>query len=228
MSLIHFDHHIQAELFAKLRSNPSLRFKDLKDPELESSQFMYHLRELIKRKLVEKRADGQYCLTADGVALAQQFSSETGNLRVSPLSYTLIFLRSKNGRWYILKRSKHPYIGMYACISGKIHMNETLEQAATRELHDFTGGAVNSPLQYIGYVSVLIQRGKQCTHITGPIWFADNVDEVPLPILRRGIPCWDDWQKLDYKQFIPGWKEIVEMIETGKPNFLDLSFTITE
>ncbi len=203
----------------------TVRYKDLRDPSIESSQFVYHLHELMHRKLVEKVGRGEYRLSAKGVILAQEFSSVTGNIRSATLSYTMIFLRSKVGKWYVLRRTKHPHIDMYACISGKIHLNETLAEAAQREMNDFAAG-IDITLSYRGYASVMVQQGDQTTHITGPVWFADNLDEIELKEVRQGTPQWVDWKTLPYEQFIPGWKEIVEMIESGTPSYLDLSFTL--
>lgn len=226
MALQKFDHHIQASIFAKLRSHPSLHYKDLRDPTIESSLFAYHLRELTAQGIVEKVGRGEYQLAPRGITLAQQFSGDEKKLRISPLSYTLIFVRSNKGRWLILTREQYPYIGMHACISGKIHMEETLAQAAERELKDFTSGLITEPLTYKGYTSVMITAGQNRTHITGPVWFVDGIEELDLPPARQGSFRWADWKELEYDKFIPGWKELVEMIEANGPPYLDLSFTV--
>ena len=222
-----FEHHLQSEIFARLRTAKSLRYSELRDPAIESSLFMYHLNDLIRQKLVEKVGRGEYALAPAGVMLAQTFSGETGKPRQGVLGYTLLFLRSDKGNWFVLERTKHPYVGMYACISGKLHMNETLQEAVSRELTDFTDGQLSdiSPA-YKGYASVMIQKGEQLTHICGPVWFADKVPEVELRPVRHGIARWMDWKAEQYDKFIPGWKEIVEMIEQGKPAYLDLAFVI--
>lgn len=224
MNMQRFHHHIQADIFAKLRHNASLRYKDLKEPGLEPSQFTYHLKELAKQKLVEKTEKGGYRLAPAGVELAQHFSSSKGNLNQAPLSYTLIFLRTTDKRWFVVKRGKHPHIGKYACISGKIHMDETLQQAAERELYNQSMGLIKTTLEYRGYVSVMVREQGYITHITGPVWFADNLEPVALPAKAYGEILWADWTKLPYGQFIPGWKEIVEMIENDNPAYLDLSY----
>lgn len=225
MSIQRFDHHIQADIFAKLRHNPTQRYKDLRNPELESSQFMYHLRELMKLKLVEKTDDGYYKLAPKGVELAQHFSSALGNLNEAPLTYTLVFLKTKTNKWFALRRNKQPHIGKLACISGKMRMDENLLQAAHREIAAFTG-LKDQQLEYIGFTSVLIRSKAARTHIAGPVWFIDNMEEIDLPKTATGKGEWIDWEKVDYVEFIPGWREIVEMIESGKPAYLDLEFDL--
>ncbi len=225
MSIHKFDHHIQAEIFARLRASDTLRYRDLKDPALESSQFMYHLKELSKRDLVEKNENGHYKLTPKGISLAQYYSSEKAALNPGTLSYTMLFLRSKNGKWLLVKRKRQPFYDCYAAPSGKIHTHETLKQAATRELTLVTDGKIENKLQYKGYASILTKNKFVQTHITGPIWFMDNCEEFDVSKITAKNLLWADWKTLPYKEFIPGWQEIVAMIEDGEPSYLDLEFT---
>lgn len=224
MSIHKFDHHIQAEIFAKLRASSSLRYRDLKDPSLESSQFMYHLKELIKIGLVEKFDRGKYRLSKKGMSLAQHFSSEKNTLRQGVLSYTMIYIRSESGKWLLVKRKKQPYYGYYAALSGKIHIGESLEQSAVREVSIL--GIKNIKLAYKGYVSILISGKIIETHITGPVWFIDNCKEIDTKNVTQRSLVWADWEDLPYENFIPGWRETVEMIESDKPAYLDLEFTV--
>ena len=85
MSVYGFEHHLQSEIFARLRTAKSLRYSELRDPAMESSLFMYHLNELIRQKLVEKVGRGEYALAPAGVMLAQTFSGETGKPRQGAL-----------------------------------------------------------------------------------------------------------------------------------------------
>ncbi len=224
MPIHKFDHYIQADIFAKLRASSSLRYRDLKDPSLESSQFMYHLKELIKLGVVEKLDRGTYRLSKKGMSLAQHFSSEKNTLRQGVLSYTMIYIRSETGKWLLVKRKKQPYYSYYAALSGKIHIGESLEQAALRELSIL--GIENIKITYKGYVSILISGEIIETHITGPVWFVDNCKEIDTKNVTQRSLEWADWEDLPYENFIPGWKETVKMIESSEPAYLDLKFNI--
>ncbi len=226
MSIYKFDHHIQAKIFSILRTHSTARYRDLKDPGLESSQFMYHLNGLIRSKLVEKTKQGDYQLAPAGIELAQHFSSTKNNVSSAPLTYSLIFLRAISGKWAVLFRKKHPHFHQYACISGKVHIGETLHQAASRELDDLTSGLVTQPLEYRGYLSVMVTDKAHQTHVTGPVWFIDKLPEIDFPETRHGILSWEDWETLHYDAFIPGWREIVLKLETSSPFFLDLAYTV--
>jgi DNA-binding transcriptional ArsR family regulator len=227
MSIQSFDHHIQREIFLRLRHYDVAKYSDICIKSVEPSLFMYHLKELIKMGLVEKVDKGRYQLTRKGLATNQSFSSEKKNIRISPLSYTLIFAKSKDNKWLVLKRHKQPHIFKLGCLSGKIHLGETAEQAANREWHDFTE-LTGYKLECKGYVSVLINDNQGViTHITGPVWFVDDVkSEWSEKLSRHGLLTWMNWEEIDYDEFIPGWREIVEKIESNDTFMLDLSFTL--
>lgn len=60
------DHHIQSSILGVLMHKGPRSFSSLKPDDLENSLFMYHMRKLIARGIVEKR-DGHFVLTAEGV-----------------------------------------------------------------------------------------------------------------------------------------------------------------
>lgn len=77
---MHIDHHLQARILDELWQGER-SFSELKPQAIENSLFMYHLRHLIARGIVEK-VDGEYHLTADGTRWAHKrdhtYRTETG------------------------------------------------------------------------------------------------------------------------------------------------------
>src|SRR3982751_6368407 len=59
-------HKIQRFILAQLSEHDSRRYRDMKPPNMESSQFMYHLNQLQSRGLVTKLAAGTYSLSVQG------------------------------------------------------------------------------------------------------------------------------------------------------------------
>lgn len=228
MSVHGFDHYIQRDIFMKLRQCDEARYSELVIKTIEPSQFVYHLKELIRMGVVEKIDKGRYRLSREGIKISQNFSGSTRNITVAPLTYNLIFARSVKGRWLVLERRKQPYFNMLGCISGKVHMEETLIEARDREWREFTTQPIPE-FEYEGYTSVLIKQDNEVlTHIAGSVWFADKVEEVwSNREAIHGLLQWVDWRSIDYKKFIPGWKELIKPIELNEPPFiLDLSFNL--
>jgi ADP-ribose pyrophosphatase YjhB (NUDIX family) len=229
MSVQGFEHHLQREIFLKIRQHDIAKYSDLVIKNVEPSQFMYHLKQLIRDGLIEKVDKGQYRLTRQGIMVSQGFSSEQKNIVLAPITYSLIFARSVDDTWLIMKRRKQPYINQYGCLSGKLHMAETLKLAAKREWREHISDKVPE-LNYKGYVSVLLTKEHDVvTHITGPVWFADNVEpDWQAKQAKTGEFEWVNWQQLDYAEFIPGWKEIINHLNEPAPFLLDLSFELTK
>lgn len=228
MSIQGFEHHLQREIFLKIRQHDIAKYSDLVIKDVEPSQFMYHLKQLIRDGLIEKVGKGQYRLSREGILASQGFSAEHKNMVLAPLTYTMIFARNSKGKWLIMKRLKQPYINKYACLSGKLHMSETLRSAAGREWQEHVSPTVPD-MQYRGYASILFMKDNNVvTHITGPVWFAGDVDaEWDEKQTKTGFFQWVDWKQLDYTQFIPGWEELVNAIEgSPEPFMLDLSFKL--
>lgn len=68
MTLAFTDHHIQDMIIHALATR-AMRFSELVPPEMEHSHFMYHLKKLLARGVVEKAPDGEYALTLEGAKL---------------------------------------------------------------------------------------------------------------------------------------------------------------
>lgn len=222
-------HHIQGMLFKKLRERGPLRYKDLKLDSIESSLFVYHLKELIKSSIIEKDKDGKYRLTQRGVTLSQHYSSETDDIRLAVPSYTIIMVRSVNGRWLLYKREKAPFVGRYSTISGKMHHGESLTNSLERELREVLTVIDDVKPHFVCYSSIIIHGAESdaTTHITGPIWFLDNIKESFINShYKKGTLLWHDWKSLDYSEFIPGWREIIDRVATNDHAILDIEIAI--
>lgn len=219
-------HHIQSAIFQKIRQNGPMRYKDLKVDSIESSLFVYHLKELMRSSIIEKDKDGKYRLTKNGVTLSQHYSTEMSDMRFSVPSYTIIFARSIEGKWLMYKREKSPFVGFYSTISGKMHHGESLQISLSRELGEVFAKDMNVEPRFVCYSSIIIHGAESdaTTHITGPIWFLDKVDQSLINTqYQKGTLLWEDWEKLPYDQFIPGWSEIIDQIESGDQSILDLN-----
>src|SRR5437868_4674149 len=59
-------HKIQRFILAQLSEHDSRRYRDMKPASMESSQFMYHLKQLQSQGLVAKLAPGSYALSVQG------------------------------------------------------------------------------------------------------------------------------------------------------------------
>ena len=146
-------HRLQQHILSQLINNPSLSYAQLKPPEVEGNLFMYHLRALMKRDLIVKRSDGQYELSPEGKLYADTLSLKTLTPRIQPRIVTLIACQNEAGEWLLFRRKRHPMLGWTGFPYGKIHLGETVAQAAKRELKEKTGIEAELTHQGDGYIT---------------------------------------------------------------------------
>ncbi|MBN1168346.1 NUDIX hydrolase [Candidatus Woesebacteria bacterium] len=134
-------HEYQISILRELLFKPNARFRDLKKVNIENDLFSFHLRQLLKYSLIEKK-DGKYSLTTKGKEFANRMDTDKLKLeRQAKVAVALHPVRKRNGELQHLvhKRLKEPFYGWCGSQSGKIRWGETPLQAAKREMKEETG-----------------------------------------------------------------------------------------
>jgi 8-oxo-dGTP pyrophosphatase MutT (NUDIX family) len=136
-------HKIQIEILLRLMQSPkSLTFSDLLPEELklESYKFNYHLKQLVKDKLVDKLESG-YKLTEKGLNLISVYTVAGEVDSKHKVSVALAAFRTnKNIRELLMqKRLRHPFYGDVTTIAGKVKLGEKILDAAKRKLTEEAG-----------------------------------------------------------------------------------------
>lgn len=105
------DHHLQRAIVYRLAFSPGLRFSELKPDEVENKLFDYHLKKVIASKLVVKREDGTYALTAEGRRLGKRALDK--RLASVDRAESVLFLairRPSDKAWLLYRRKTHPLL----------------------------------------------------------------------------------------------------------------------
>lgn len=218
------EHHIQKKLFNKLVGASSLRYSQLKPKELEANLFMYHLKELMKMGLVEK-LDGKYALTPKGQLMATRFSIREEQIRIMPSTLSVIVLRSGD-EWLLYRRKRQPYIDAIGFPSGKIHLGESLKDAAERELSEKCGyGAGMVSLVHRGMFNLVDKHDNGLTnHIIGQVW-AGSVTDKKVFSNHAGETFWADWHDCE-SEFMSGTQDLVDAL--ASPDFFHLDLIASQ
>ncbi len=127
----------------------SARYSDLMRPTgLDSDVFKFHLRKLVKQRIIEKNDNGSYCLSAAGKELANRFDYEQGVAIRQPKLTTITIIRRKNGdkqEHLFHRRARHPYFGYWGVLGGAVAWGESFETAAYRGTKLRTGLEIENP-----------------------------------------------------------------------------------
>ncbi len=127
-------HHRIFELFVRSKR---LRFSEIeKALGIKSNTLAYHLDSMVKEGMLKKDED-DYVLSTHGEKLLPFFSHITQKITGGCLPVVLAAI-VKNGKILMLKRNKRPYQGYWGMPGGKLHLEESIEECALREVKEET------------------------------------------------------------------------------------------
>jgi 8-oxo-dGTP pyrophosphatase MutT (NUDIX family) len=220
-------HRLQQEILSRLIHSDDLRYADIKPPEVEGNLFMYHLRQLMAQNLVEKLPNGRYCLSADGKTYADSLSLKTFQPRIQPRIVTLMACRDTEGRWLMFRRKRQPLLGMVGFPYGKIHLGETVLQAAERELKEKTGLSAFLLHRGDGYVTIS-SNGKPVSQVMFHLFQGKGVTGE-LKDSGSGEAFWADLAEIDQSELIPSVSDLIRQVESTpieRRFFVELSYEL--
>ena len=224
------NHHIQKEIMNKLIRMGSLRYKDIKIDGLEASHFVYHLKTLIRNKLVAKSSTGEYKLTSYGFGFAQNYSTDNNNTSNITPAYLIFCIKSKNNKWALNIRNREPFINRYSLISGKIHKFNTIKKSIQHEIAEFSANKQDLQINNTGFASIIIEDGDIKTHILGLIYYIECADELEINTnYRKGEIKWfelNDILSMDKSRILPGTMEIIKVVNSGSLEPLDITISV--
>jgi 8-oxo-dGTP pyrophosphatase MutT (NUDIX family) len=132
----------QMSMIKKLKFHPRCRFRDLHIDGLATDLQTFHIKQLIRQKLVVKDSSGVYLLTTKGKGYANRMDDEIKRIEQQGSSSVLVRVtRMEGGRqlFLVYKRHKEPFFGCVGFHTGKIKQGELAYEAAARELLEETG-----------------------------------------------------------------------------------------
>lgn len=199
-------HYIQSFILDRLSHVKILRNKDMRPPHTESNLYQYHLKQLQREHYVAK-VEGGYTLANKGLTYAASHSTTLRKERLQPQVLNVLFVVNKRDQLLIRVKQRQPFIGMGGLVIGKMHRNETVITAATRELTERVSESIDvSNFEYFGTAHVVI-RQQGCI-ISDYIGLLTRV-EVPNDISLKTRGVFYDIDKIDINSLSPGVKELI-------------------
>ncbi len=146
---MHGLHIVQRKILFDLLFSDSLRYTDIKPLDMDSTQFMFHLKQLKSKGFVVKNPSGVYKLTEVGKEFANKL--DITSLTFFPQTkVTTVFccvrLNGKHTEYLLYQRLKNPYYECYGFPTQKVLWGETIESAAVKGLYEETGLKPSSTL----------------------------------------------------------------------------------
>jgi len=141
-------HHIQKSIILSLASKSPARFTEIQPPRLPNNTFSYHLKKLLDAGYIELTDKG-YVATRKALKLVGLGTNPKKN-EATPTMISMLCVVNEDNEVLLLNRNNKPFQGWYGLPSGLIHVGETLQQAARRELFEKTTIRINDELEEVG------------------------------------------------------------------------------
>lgn len=215
-------HWIEKYILKELIFRGHARFADLKPARVESNLFLYHLKNLIREKYVEKTDDG-YKLSSDGLRFASFYSYDQDSIRLQPKIIKAVVCYDGE-KVLVHRRGREPFKGKISLVNGKLHFGEpSILESARRELKEKTG-LTATDINHVGdtYLHYNL-NGDNYNHVlshnfTCTKWEGELRDTIQSELLWKNI----DELRSD-PDVLPGTVEILDLIATGKWFFKELT-----
>jgi hypothetical protein len=220
------DHHIQKKIIAKLVDSKSARYGDLKPDSLEGNVFTYHLHNLIKQKLISKKEDGSYQLTAKGMLYG--INSKLSSVDYLEQAHSVIFISAVNeqGQWLLRKRLAQPMYGYIGFMHGEPKAGQTIQQSAEEILKYRTGLRGDFEFKGSGYVH-MHQKGETVAYTSFSLVTLKNIRGDFIAKDFHGENSWyNEADILSNENMLPSMTDIIKKIKEPGLFFLEKSYEI--
>lgn len=217
-------HHIQAKILIKLAYTDTARFSELQPEGIENKLFSYHLKQLIRDKLITKTDSGEYSLTT----LGKQAGIRQLTAQKSPKAHSILFLcvrEHPEGKWLLYRRLVHPLKDRIGFMHASPIAGEPVETTAAKELLLKTGLQAQFTVVGNGYFDMY--EGDNLisyTHFT--LLRAEAVSGSLQPHHERAEYFWQSDPDFSAPNMLPNMPTLVQHLHQNSPFFIQESFNL--
>jgi len=225
-------HQTQKDILGILIFKEKARFAELNISSISNDHFAFHLKRLIEQGLIKKNNQGFYSLSIVGKECANRLDVDSKKIdieRQAKIGVLVVCVNdSKNTKYLIQQRLKHPYYGFYGFISGKIRWGETVCEAAQRELEEETG--LKAKVHLVG-IEHKIDYSKENKLLEDKYFYivkATNPMGQLLESFRGGRNTW--LTKEDVKKLPDLFDDVlkaIEVVDKGRLTFFEDKYNVS-
>lgn len=208
-------HIIRKHILRVLSQCKWARFRDMRPPNIDSNLYSYHLRELVKKGLIEHVTTKGYRLSPTGLRFVDHVSLESFEPRWQPKILTKVVAIHKD-KILMWQKYKQPFIGKWSLPSGKMHYEDTsVHEAMIRELGYFVDCVAINPrnvgvIEYNAYI-----LGNLVSHTIAHIFVASIKPEEVTSERAE----WVALSELNTLKCSPGTRETIEAVMSEESYF---------
>ena len=134
--------------------------------------------------------------------------------------------KNKTDEYLVYERQKLPFIDMIGFPYGKVHVGESIQKAAEREIKEKTGFSATLIQKGILYLLVTDTDDKVLTHMLCHIYLGTDPKEVATPDEPFNRVSWMNEKDLLKANCMPGVADVLRIATSKKSGlqFEELSF----
>lgn len=211
-------HKVQATILRELLFHNGANFSSLNKSGLTNDHFTFHINQLTKECIIEKKKS-KYYLTQKGKVFASKLDVDALVMeRQATLSVAVTAKKKIKGKTHLLiqQRLKEPFYGYYGFINGKVRFGETSKETAKRELKEETG-LTGDPEIFCVFHKM---RGPSKSAIKLDnlffVYLTKNIKGT-LKDTKEGKNFWFPEEKIKNLKTFPGFNHLLDLVIKGGP-----------
>lgn len=173
------DHYIQRDVLRRLfKDTQPVSFSELKPDDVDNSLFMYHIRKLTARGLIEKSIEG-YRLTPDGARRINFVSTDTLKPDLYPRALISFIVLDEAKTSILLSQrisSAAGHVGAYVVPAGRMRYGVPLAQTMQERAQSLFGGKIIA--QSLGIYETIITSNDGYIHHTVSFAYETTLDQT--------------------------------------------------
>lgn len=218
------DHHLQKRIIVQLVECETAHYAELKPPNIEGNVFTYHLKALLRDRLIEKTIEGTYQLTNAGKLFGINASLKKKEILAQ--AHPIILLSILDGdRWLLRKRLVQPLYGKIGFIHGEPMAGQTIEEAAAATLKRRTGLTGEFVVRGSGYIR-FSQDEELIAFSQFTLLKVSKLKGTLIKSDQHGENIWLDKPDFNGTDMIPSMLELVKNLSISSLFFVDLNLKV--
>jgi hypothetical protein len=189
MADIELNHHIQRQILNRFLHSDSQSYTELLIDGMSGNSFIYHLKALLRQKLIAKTSLHTYEITPFGKLVLDNLAFDTSRFLLRPAIGVFLIARTHNKEYMLYESARQPFIGISGFVFGKMLIGQsytsTLEYMTTRRSIDDYTITATSPASIIYRL-----QGEIVSHRVGLMVLIDTPNATPERVTDAGKTYW--------------------------------------
>jgi DNA-binding HxlR family transcriptional regulator len=143
----YLENPVKKHIIINLLRKGQLRYSQLQPKDIDNVLFNYHLQHLVKRGIVEKKAE-KYKLSTPGIELTASVSYQGKHFKKFVCRLKMYLINQETNEVLFKERTKAPWLGDITPISCKLTLGNNMIGEANEEMQQGTG--LKTDMKHIG------------------------------------------------------------------------------